>query len=126
MGLTYAEIELSNAQNLSLEPVTVRALVDTGAITLCIPQQVALQLELREIEKREVTTADGSARLVPYVGPARIRFANRSCFVGAFVLGDTVLMGAIPMQDMDLVISPSGETVTVNPKSPNFPQAIVM
>jgi hypothetical protein len=34
-------------------------------------------------------------------------------------------MGAVPMEDMDLVISPSGQTVTVNPRSPNIPSALV-
>jgi hypothetical protein len=29
------------------------------------------------------------------------------------------------MEDMDLVISPSRGTITVNPKSPNIPSAIV-
>ena len=39
--------------------MTVRALVDTGAVNLCIPAHVALQLELEELERREVTTALG-------------------------------------------------------------------
>ena len=30
--------------------------------------------------------------------------ATRSCFVGALVLGDSVLLGAVPMDDMNLVI----------------------
>lgn len=45
--------------------------------------------------------------------------------VGAFVVGDEVLLGAIPMKDMDLVISPLDRTVIPNPRSPNIPSAIV-
>jgi hypothetical protein len=30
------------------------------------------------------------------------------------------------MEDMDLVISPTKQQVTVNPESPNIPSAIVM
>jgi hypothetical protein len=41
------------------------------------------------------------------------------------VIGDSVLMGAVPMEDMDLVVSPSGNSITVNPKSPNIPSAVV-
>jgi hypothetical protein len=41
------------------------------------------------------------------------------------VLGDTVLLGAVPMEDMDLVISPARQTIVVNPKSPNIPSAVV-
>ena len=125
MGLVYADIELSNPKRPSLRPIAVKALVDTGAMTLCLPQHVVVQLELEEIEKREVTTADESAHVVAYAGPVQIRFENRTCFTGALVIGETVLMGAVPMEDMDLVISPSGESVTVNPQSPNIPSAVV-
>lgn len=125
MGLIYAQIELSNPKDGSLKPIAVRALVDTGAMTICIPEHVAVQLRLQEIEKREVTTADEKSHVVPYVGPLQIRFANRTCFTGALVIGDSVLMGAVPMEDMDLVVSPAGQTVTVNPKSPNIPSAVV-
>ena len=103
----------------------VKSMVDTGALTLCIPDHVRVQLQLEEVEKREVTIANGQQQLVSYVGPVQVRFENRSCFVGAFVLGNDVLLGAIPIEDMDLVIVPSTRTITVNPLSPNFPHAIV-
>lgn len=125
MGLIYADIELANAKNGSLKSITVNALVDTGAMTLCIPEHIAIQLQLQEIEKREVTTADERRHVVPYVGPVQIQFANRTCFTGALVIGESVLMGAVSMEDMDLVVSPSGQTVTVNPNSPNIPSAVV-
>jgi clan AA aspartic protease len=125
MGLVFAELELANPKNSSLRPMVVKALVDTGAMTICIPEHLAVQLKLQEIEKREVTTADEKSHIVSYVGPVQIRFQNRTCFTGALVIGDTVLMGTVPMEDMDLVISPSGESVTVNPKSPNIPSAVV-
>ena len=125
MGLIYAEIELANPKNTSLKPIAVKALVDTGAMTICIPEHIAVQLQLPEIEKREVTTADEKSHVVPYVGPIQVRFEKRTCFTGALVIGDSVLMGAIPLEDMDLVISPSGKTITVNPKSPNIPSAVV-
>jgi hypothetical protein len=40
-----------------------------GAMHLCIRVHVAIQLQLDELEKREVTIADGSRHLVPYAGP---------------------------------------------------------
>ena len=125
MGLIYVDIELLNPIKSDLRAIAVRALVYTGAMTICIPEHVAVQLELHEIEKREVTTADEKAHVVPYVGPIQIRFENRTCFTGALIMGDSVLLGAVPMEDMDLVISPSGQSVTVNPKSPNIPSAFV-
>ena len=125
MGLVYADIELINPKEQILRPMKINALVDTGAITLCIPEHIVLQLKLEALEQREVTTADGQKRLVPYVGPVQIRFENRNCFTGALVLGDSVLLGAVPLEDMDLVINPRLQTITVNPESPNIPAAVV-
>ena len=125
MGYVHAEVQLRNPRLAKLKPVTVTALVDTGAMMPCIPEHIALQLQLSTDRKREVTVADGRRQLVPYVGPVEVLFENRNCYVGALVLGDEVLLGAMPMQDMDLVISPYRETVVVNPESPNFPHALV-
>jgi clan AA aspartic protease len=125
MGLCHTDIELSNPKLPGLERLTLRAMADMGAMTLRIPEHVRVQLELEEVERREVTVADGRRALVPYVGPVQIRFKNRSCFVGALVLGDEVLLGAVPMEDMDLVLCPARRSVDVNPQSPNFPQALV-
>ncbi len=125
MGLVYTDIELINPKEQALKPMKVKALVDTGAITLCIPEHIVLQLKLETLEQREVTTADGKKRLVDYVGPVQIRFENRNCFTGALVLGDSVLLGAVPLEDMDLVINPRLQTITVNPESPNIPAALV-
>lgn len=125
MGLIHTKIGLSNPKETALSVLEVDALVDTGAITLCIPEHIVVQLNLSELEKREVTTANGKHFLVPYVGPVQVSFANRTCFTGALVLGDSVLLGAIPMEDMDLVVNPHLQTITVNSASPNIPSAVV-
>ena len=95
MGFIHAEIDLSNPRNRELVSLRVRALVDTGAVTLCIPEHVAVQLDLAELEKREVTTAEERHVPVPYVGPVQVTFENRSCYTGALVLGESVLLGSI-------------------------------
>lgn len=125
MRLSYASISLKNPRHPELAGMDVEALADTGAIMLCIPQHVAIQLKLDVIEQREVTTADGKKHLVDYAGPLQIGFGNRSSFGGALVLGDSVLLGAIQMEDMDLVVIPREQRVAVNPESPNIPTAIV-
>jgi clan AA aspartic protease len=125
MGLVYAEIELSNLLVSELQPFKTRALVDTGALHLCIPQHIAYQLKLKQLEEREVTIADGSRRIVPYVGPVKVTFGNRNCFTGAMVIGDEVLLGAIPMEDMDLIVHPARLAVMANPNSPNIPASVV-
>ena len=124
MDLTSTELSFSNARKPELVPLFVQALADAGAMHLRIPQLVALQLQLDVLEKREVTLADGSKLAVPYVGPIHLRFGNRSGFMGAMVLGDEVLLGAIPMEDLDLVVHPATRTVTVHPLNPNFPASV--
>jgi clan AA aspartic protease len=124
MGIIYSQIELSNPKN-NLKPIKTKALVDTGAIHLCIPEHIALQLEFEELEKREAVLADGRKEFFRYVGPVEIKFEDRHCFTGALVLGDSVLLGAIPLEDMDLIINPSQKKLTVNPENPNFPLSIV-
>jgi clan AA aspartic protease len=121
MGLIYGNFILRNARKRGLAAKTVRALVDTGANTLCIPPALAAELQLEEVEKRKVVMADGSKHWVPYVGPVQLSFDKRRSFGGAFVLGDEVLVGAIAFQDLDLIVAPALETaletVTVHPES---------
>jgi clan AA aspartic protease len=125
MGLVSADVTLRNPRKPELAPVKVEALADSGSVHLCIPDHVRIQLELEEIDKKEATLADDSRRLVPYVGPIEIRFRNRVGFVGALVMENQVLLGAIPMEDMDLVVIPSTRTLDVNPSSPNIATSMV-
>src|SRR3972149_10137602 len=121
MGLVNPTIALNNPRRPDLASVEVAdALVDTGSVHLCIPEHIRIQLELEEIDKKEVILADGSRKLVSYVGPVEIRFKNRVGFAGALVMGDQALLGAIPLEDMDLVIVPRTRAVDVNPDSPNI------
>ncbi len=126
MGVIYADIIISNTTKLHLQHVTTRSLVDTGSLFLFIPEHIAIQLELQEFEKREITNADGSKQLCAYVGPLRIDFANRMCLTGALVLGEQPLLGAVPIEEMDLAIHPAQLKLIVNPANPNIPGAIAM
>jgi clan AA aspartic protease len=120
MGIAHAQITLENPQRKDLQPMEVQALADTGSLYLCIPDSVRVQLQLEATSQKTVTTADGKRTLCDYVGPLRVRFSNRECYVGAVVLGDEVLLGAVPMEDMDLVVVPPLRRVIVNPLHPNF------
>ncbi len=125
MGIAHARIKLENPKRANLKSVEVTALADSGALFLCLPEEVRLQLQLEESSKKEIVTADGRRQLCPYVGPVRVEFENRECYVGALVLGDEVLLGAVPMEDMDLVVIPSTRKVVPNPLHPNFAAAPV-
>lgn len=120
MGLIHAEIGLRNPKLEDKNYIIQKCLVDTGALHLCIPKHIQIQLQLDEFDKKEVTLADGRRELVPYVGPIEVSFKNRKGFTGALVLGDEVLLGAIPMEDMDLVVIPSRRVLDVNPQNPNI------
>ena len=119
MGIVSTTILLRNARVPTLA-LQVAAVADTGSVHLCIPQRVCDQLRLETLTHKEATLADGSTRSFAYVGPIEIRFKNRVGFTGALVMGDEVLLGAIPMEDMDLVIVPKTREIDVNPRSPDI------
>jgi clan AA aspartic protease len=139
MGIIKTNINLSNAGKPLLEGMTINALVDTSSLHLCIPESIAIQLKLEIFEKRTVTLADGSSKLVDYVGPILLKWENRQCLVGALVLGNQALLGAIPMEDMrvpiqvnhyktseDVMIHPAQLKLIVNPEHPNIAASIAM
>jgi clan AA aspartic protease len=138
MGLVYSTITLKNPIHPDLSSLDVKCLVDSGATYLCIPSHIAHQLSLNTLQEKEVTLANGESFLVPYVGPVQVHFENRVCFVGAVVIGDECLLGAIPMEDMrvpnhnyslkitsgDLIIHPKLFTLAVNPANPNIARGV--
>lgn len=118
--MIHAQIRLSNALRPDLEPVEVTALVDSGAVNLCISEAVRQQLGLEEVERRIVELADGSTQEVSVVEPVRVFFKTRRTTTTAMVIGDEVLLGAIPMQDMDVLIDVRAEQLILPPDRPNF------
>ena len=124
MGLTNAKIQLRNPRRPELAAIVAEALADTGSVHLCIPAHVQVQLKLDPVDDKEVTLADGSRRLVPYVGPIELRYLNRVGFAGALVMGEQPLLGAIPIEDMDLVVVPKTRQVILNPESPDVASTV--
>ncbi len=131
MGLIYTELELLNGDDLALgrrgllKPEDVRsmkvtALVDCGAAMLAINENIRSQLGLMKVEERLAKLADGSVQRFDVVGPVEIRIPHRRCSVDAMVLpaDSEVLLGAIPMEDMDLVIEPKTQTIHIRPDMP--------
>jgi len=131
MGLVYADIELVSGDDLVLhrrgfltedkiKSLRVSALVDSGAYMLVINERIKVQLDLTVIETQVFRLPNETEIRADVVGPVEIRFENRSTTVRAAVLpGDVeVLLGSIPMEDMDVVIDPKRQRLTVNPESP--------
>lgn len=123
MGLVTSTILLRNARVPTLA-LQIDAIADTGSLHLCIPQHVCDHLRLEKLNDKEVLMADGSTKIVAYVGPVEIRFKNRAGYGGALVMGNQVLLGAIPMEDLDLVVIPKTRELDVNPRSPDIGRSI--
>jgi clan AA aspartic protease len=102
----------------------VRAMVDSGAMSLTINEEIAKQLGLKVREQIEVVLADGSYRKCDYVGPVDIRFENRFAGCNALVLpgADEILLGVIPLEEMDVIIDPVIQQLTVHPDRPHRAQ----
>jgi len=135
MGHVYADITLENCVDailaqqgdIPLESVRrmgVNAMVDSGAMSLTFNETIAKQLGLRVQEQIEVTLADGSYRKCDYVGPVNVRFANRSACCRALVLpgADEVLLGVMPLEEMDVIIDPVSQQLAVHPDRPHRAQ----
>lgn len=132
MGLVYAEIELINAVDIGLARTAIigeeeirrlrlNMLVDSSAYMMAINESIQEQLGLPFTERRKVKLANN--RVVEYdvVGPVDVKFANRTATCSAFVLpGDSEpLLGAIPMEEMDVLIHPFRQELIVNPEHPD-------
>lgn len=70
-----------------------------------------------------VTLADGSLKTVESVSGINLRFKDRTCEVDAFVMpgNEEPLLGAVPMELMDLALMPAEHKLGYNPNHPNGP-----
>jgi clan AA aspartic protease len=120
MGTVYTEILLKNATDMGnvqrgymaekdVRQCTVRALVDTGAGPLVINEAVRQQLGLAIKGLRGAYLADGVRQACRVTEPVEIHWKNRETACPALLLpgAEEVLLGAIPLEDMDLVVDPS-------------------
>ena len=129
MGLVYAEIELISAEDIGLarryiigdeeiKQTRVLMLVDTGAFMMAINENIQAHLDLGFQYRTRYALADGKIAEYDVVGPVKVKFANREASCNAVVLpGDSEpLLGAIPMEEMDVLIHPSRQELIVNPE----------
>ena len=138
MGYIYAEIQLTNGDDLALnrrgklpeneiKKVTCTALVDSGAWDLVIDEDIRRRLDLLVLNRTKVKMADETWLDVDLVGPVEVRFEDHFTIVSAVVLPGTseVLLGAYPLQGLDAFIDAKGERLLVHPDSPDNPKAYI-
>ena len=125
MSIIHTEITLKNAVDVSnfatgivknqaeIRQTTVQALVDTGAWTLVINEAIRDQLGLQVIGTESGTLADGTKDTFNVAGPLEIIWNDRRTICVALVLptADEVLLGAIPLEALDLTINPRKEEI---------------
>lgn len=134
MGLVYADVELINLADETLfedgylpkekvRSLPIRIMADSGAIRLTINESIRSQLGLRTRAAMDVLLADGTKRKLDVAGPIRIKFKERDCITDAFVLpnNEEPLLGAVPLELMDLIIIPSAQKLDYNPIHPDGP-----
>jgi len=127
MSLVQTEITLKNSNDLmavqrgyiketEVRQITVPALVDTGAWTLVINEATREKLGLAIVGTESGTLADGTKEEYNMAGPLEVRWKNRRTTCEALVLpdADNILLGAIPLEAMDLTVNPRRELVGVH------------
>lgn len=123
MDLVYQELRLSNPDEPGVGEIDARALVDTGATELCIPELLAKQLRLKHAGERIVHLANGEFQECDVMTLVKLEVFGLTWHGQVVVTGDEVLLGAIPMESLNLIVDPLKRTVFPNPDNPNVPVA---
>jgi clan AA aspartic protease len=121
MGIVQAEITLKNIRDKmkaeegyikepEIRQTTVQAVVDTGAITLVINDQLRQQLGLGIVGAKQATLADNSKKMIQIAETVEVHWKNRSMTCQPWVVSaGRILLGAIPLEDMDLIVDPGSQ-----------------
>jgi clan AA aspartic protease len=124
MGEVRTEVTLVNARDAGnaqsgfipeteVRRLTVNAVVDTGAWTLVINEETREKLGLRVEETGETTVAGGGTVPSGITEPVRVYWKNRRTTCEAVVIPgeEDVLLGALPLEGMDLMVHPKTQEV---------------
>jgi len=124
MGNVYAEITLKNMRDDAyakgghikeedVRTATVRAMVDTGAMTLVISEELCQQLGLGISRMREVRLANNQTEVAKVTDPVEVNWKDRDYIGNAWVIPglSEPLMGLLPLEYMDLMVDPVNQTL---------------
>ena len=125
MGTVYAEITLKNVfdtlackrrliKKEEIRETKVQALVDTGAGTLVINDKLRRKLGLGIRGVQEVTLANDTKEIMKTADPVEVHWKNRQMVCQPLVASCSgiILLGAIPLEDMDLIVDPKKQELT--------------
>ena len=124
MGIVYEEITLRNAVDVGaykrgliteqeIRQITITAIVDTGAATLVISHELRRQLGLEINGTSPARQADNMPVTVYTAEPVEVHWNNRqmTCEPWVFSETGTTLLGAIPLENMDLMVDPKNQVL---------------
>jgi predicted aspartyl protease len=128
MGKVLMTAKIENLQDLFsvqkglLKPEQVRsvevtdALVDTGASTLSLPKRLIAQLGLQPFDARRARATGGPVMLQMY-GVVQLTVQGRVWRGDALEIPDDCppLIGQIPLESLDFVVDPHGQSLIGNP-----------
>ena len=119
MGTVYAELTLRNSEDIALanqgflkseniRTVTVTAIVDTGAFSLVIDETTMQKLGLGTVGVKQVRIANGEQITCPVTTPVEINWKDRQSVMRVTAVPGLpqVLLGVLPLEEMDLVVHP--------------------
>jgi len=124
MGVVQAEITLKNIRDKmkaeegyikenDIRQTTVQAVVDTGTLTLVINEQLRQQLGLGVVGTKQATLADNTKKIVQIAEAVEVHWKNRSMTCQPWVVSSgRILLGAIPLENMDLIVDPGSQILT--------------
>ena len=124
MGCFMEEITLENVldrgdanrgyiKESQVRLLKVDAVPDTGAWTLVINEEVRQKLGLEIEGKCHSTLADGKSSTYPLTQAVKVQWKDRFSVHQAVVVTDAkdVLLGALPLEAMDLAVDPVHQTL---------------
>lgn len=127
--MIYAEIELKNYEDLTfvkrnmigqeeVRQIRVNMLVDSGSYYLVINENIQAVLQLPVLRKERFRLANDRAEEHAIVGPVQVKFGEKTASCDAILLpGDCEpLLGAIPMEALDVLIHPQRQELILNPE----------
>ncbi len=134
MGEIVVDIELENPGDRRLfeegyrreediRRATVRAVADTGAVMLTLPEDAVNRLGVKVVDRASFTYADGRQDERPIAGPLTVRIGDRRTSTDCVVVptGADALVGQVVMETLDLVADCVRRTLGPRPESPDRP-----
>lgn len=136
MGKTIVTAKLTNFSDQELarrgfipeseiRSLEVEGIVDTGAVLVSLPEPIVEQLGLSISEHRRVRYADGRSGERPIASGLFIEIQGRTALCRVIVnpTKSTVLIGQIPLEEMDWLVDPRNQCLVTG--HPDFPEGLI-